>query len=119
MRKSIHKIASLFMAMAMILSVLAMPALATERALHTHNYIPTVTGTSCSLVDDYQHVTITEYTYTCDCKSAYQDVVTVYGDHVPNGGPIGSQTTVDDSGNPIVVTLYRCGVCKDTYATRS
>ena len=118
MRNSIRKIASLCLAMAMILSTMAMPALAEERAVHIHNYTISSTKTSCSPVDDEQHVTTTTYTYICDCRDTYQDYSEVYGYHAPSGGPISSHTSVDVNGNVIVVYLYRCRACGATYSTQ-
>ena len=115
MRNSIRKIASLCLAMAMILSLLAVPAFAEMRSVHIHEYDLVDSYSAYTYEDEEYHVYTIINTYGCDCNETYREYLTDYLKHVPDGGPIGTETSVDAEGNAIIVTLYKCRFCSGTY----
>lgn len=119
MRNSIRKIASLCLAMAMILSVLAMPASAEEKSNHTHIY---QTGVSYEYVcqDDSTHAYMKVTTYTCTysgCTEEYQTYTVIStGSHSASGGGTLEYTFTDpETGATVYYYRYTCRVCGGSY----
>ena len=68
MRNSIRKIASLCLAMAMILATLAMPAFAEERAVHIHSYdIELSHDEEYDVINDHYHCLLVTRSMACSC----------------------------------------------------
>ena len=114
MRNSIRKIASLCLAMAMILSLFAMPALAEERAVHIHSYGTVVTSdTEVFPYNDTKHVFETTTYYACECGIiGAPDITTYYANHVfPGSGTFEYSFTDESTGITVNYYRYTCSVC--------
>ena len=121
MRNSIRKIASLCLAMATILSVLAVPAFAEERVIHTCKYDNYVSSEFESDAEGYNnnknHRYETVHYYACDCgeinpKSTYR-----YEPHLPKGSGTNPQYAIDNEGNVITLYTYICKICDEYFVS--
>lgn len=118
MRKSIRKIASLFMAMAMILSVLAMPAFAEERAVHTHSYDTVVDEeVRCTYYDNETHRIDVTSTRSCSCGETFPYTSTSYDSHMASGSGTFAYSITDDDGDTINYYRYSCKVCSGRFVS--
>lgn len=118
MRNSIRKIASLCLAMAVILSVLAMPAFAEERVVHTHSYNNFVTSdTEVFPYSNTQHVFETTTYYSCECGEIGAPVITTrYAAHSAAGsGTFKYSYTDPTTGATVNYYSYTCSVCGDSF----
>ena len=114
MRNSIRKIASLCLAMTMILSLFAVPAFAEERAIHTHSYDTVVTSdTEVFPYSDTQHVFETTTYRACECGTISAPIITThYANHVfPGSGTFEYSFTEESTGITINYYSYTCSVC--------
>ena len=120
MRNSIRKIASLCLAMAMILSLFAVPAFAEMRAAHIHehnNYVSSEFESDAEGYNNNYHRYETVHYYACDCgeinpKSTYR-----YEAHLPTGSGTDPQYTIDNEGNVITLYTYTCKICGDDFVS--
>ena len=119
MKNSIRKIASLCLAMMMVLSIMAVPAFAEERAIHTHSYDTVVTSdTEVFPYSNTKHVYETLTYYSCECGTISAPVVTGrrYENHVADGEGTYSYSFTDPlTEETIDYYDFICSVCDDTY----
>ena len=121
MRNSIRKIASLCLAMGMILSTLAMPALAAERAVHFHeydNYVSSgVENTTPTYYDNVEHRYGTPHFFACDCGAIDDSTVTYrYEAHTAFGQGTLEYTITDKlTGATVDYVRYTCKQCHESF----
>lgn len=119
MKNSIRKIASLCLAMMMVLSVMAVPALAEERVVHVCEYDSIVNEVEepCYHNNLYHRVDVVS-TLICECGSTTTDYSSYYEEHIPRGSGTDPQYTFDGEGN-VIVTLYTytCRICDHEYVS--
>lgn len=118
MRKSIRKFASLCLALAMILSVLAMPALAEMKAVHRcvfDNYISSDQEVDPTYYDNDQHRYGIFSHYACDCGKIESTITSYhYENHIVVGeGEFAFSTT----NGEYTITYYRftCPKCNHSF----
>ncbi len=115
MRKSIRKIVSLCLAMAMLLPVLAMPAFAEQRAVHIHNY-----NIELSYHEEYEdlngnmHYCHVTKLMACDCgvSTVVMDTYTRPHVFVQADPDISGGNTEEDTD-----IYYVCKFCGHSYHT--
>lgn len=115
MKKSIYKFVSLCLAMGMILSTLAMPALAAERAVHFHSYENIGKTTNTYYYDNDYHCTLVQYTLRCSCGNTIIEEEEILKNHIPAGFGTFDHSITDNEGNTVNYYSYTCKVCGGTF----
>lgn len=115
MKNSIRKIASLCLAMMMVLSIMAVPAFAEERAVHIHEY-DTTTKCTYTYHDNDTHLTLSTSTHTCSgCGDIYESFSESYDSHIARGTGTLKHTMI---GSTIVYYYeYTCKVCNHSFVS--
>lgn len=118
MRKSIRKSASLCLAMAMILSVLAMPVFAEMKAVHRCVYDIYVTHHDEAIpYDGDNHLVERSTYYACDCGAIDAPVITYfYAAHIASrDGQIEHVFSDPVTGATVYYVRYTCAACYDSF----
>ena len=120
MKKTVHKVTSQFMAIAIILSMLVLPAFAEEKTTHTHSYnIEAGTETSVSPYSSTHHIVTTITRFVCECgmpddpdkHTAYR-----YAKHTSAGsGTLDHSYTDPITGATVYYYSFTCSECGDSF----
>ena len=116
MKNSIRKIASLCLAMMMVLSTMAMPAFATETEDHIHNYNVS-TSFKYTYIDSEEHSVEEVHCHKClYCDDIfYETHIKSPAPHVA-GASAGSYQITDGAGATVTYYRYKCKLCKSIFA---
>ena len=117
MKNSIRKIASLCLAMMMVLSIMAVPAFATETEDHIHNY-DVSTSFEYAYLDSETHSVTEIHCHKCKyCDNMfYETHEKSPASHVAGASAGSYQFTDPITGATVTYYRYRCKICKGIFA---
>lgn len=115
MRKFLHKMLPLILAMVLVASAFSMVAFAVEAANHVHNYEVT-NDIKYDYYSNSQHVKKEVHTHTCDCGDVFLEYhILDYLAHVASGRGTYAYSIWVAEGITIDYYTYNCKLCNHSF----